>query len=121
VPWAWAMRQVPLPGLEWATAWDSLWPVVLGAVVFVVALKLKTPRIRLPEGDLVAWLEPLMARCLRVAEKFGKLWMDWEPKFPDLWPRQRKLNKAEAVLGRLAVAGMCLLIVILALWVALIL
>jgi len=119
VPWAWALRQVPLPGLEWVTVWDATWPVALGVAVFVVASKLLKGRgLRVPEGDLIALIEPALKRVLALAERFGKLWMDWEPTFPDLWPKQVRLTKAELTLGRLSMAGMFIVIVILALWAA---
>jgi formate hydrogenlyase subunit 3/multisubunit Na+/H+ antiporter MnhD subunit len=119
VPWAWAWRQVPLPGLEWVTFWDATWPVAVGVVLFVVWQRLLAGRrVPIPEGDLIAVIDPVLRRVLRTVERFGMLWMDWEPKVPDLWPRQKLLNRAERAIGRLAVAGMCLLIVILSLWLA---
>jgi formate hydrogenlyase subunit 3/multisubunit Na+/H+ antiporter MnhD subunit len=119
VPWVWAMRQVPLPGLEWLTLWDSFWPVALGVGVFAAWHKLAGGRRpAVPEGDLVALFEPALRGALRVMDRFGALWMDWEPKWPNLWPRQQVLNRAERAVGRLAVAGMFLLLVILSLWLA---
>lgn len=118
-PWLWAWsRELPL-GLSVSDLLGSIWPVLLGGALYLGWRRLTAAREpRLPEGDIVVWLERLgRAVCGRLG-KMLDAWMDWEPHLPNLWPRPRALRATEVALGRLAVAGMFLLLILLALWLA---
>jgi formate hydrogenlyase subunit 3/multisubunit Na+/H+ antiporter MnhD subunit len=118
-PWLWAWsRELPL-GLSVSDLLGSVWPVLLGGALYIGWCRLTAAREpRLPEGDIVVWLERLgRAVCAQLARVLDA-WMDWEPRLPNLWPRARVIQAMEVTLGRLAVAGMFLLLILLALWLA---
>jgi hypothetical protein len=96
---------------------SALWPVAAGAAVYGLWRWTSEDREwKLPEGDIAAPLHDAGARGGRLLAGFLDRWMDWDPPLPHAGPLAKPARRSEAALGRLAVAGLCLLLVILGLW-----
>lgn len=48
------------------TLWQAAWPALAGIVVAIAAAVFRLRRPKIPEGDIVIWLEPLAARFASV-------------------------------------------------------
>lgn len=117
LPWLWAAR-APMPAL-WSAAilWSAIWPLLLGAALFVGLRRLRRrPGSVVPEGDVVVWYEAAARSVLRAGARAGEAWTAFSPRAPDLWPSVQHLRSAEVALARLPIAGLCLLGVLLLLW-----
>jgi formate hydrogenlyase subunit 3/multisubunit Na+/H+ antiporter MnhD subunit len=118
VPWWLALATGSLPALSPGALWDGLWPALLAVALHSAWLRLGWPRVRFPEGDLLA---PL-TRCLAALGRRLRRWR-WPqvPKPPEDLPQRLEpaIGGIEQRLSALPMAGLLLLALFLVLRLAL--
>ncbi|TVS09953.1 MAG: NADH/ubiquinone/plastoquinone (complex I) [Wenzhouxiangella sp.] len=63
VPWAWAGMQGLAGWPKGYLLWSATWPLLLALLLITIRHQLRwQPKIQIPEGDLVVWIERLVAR-----------------------------------------------------------
>ena len=62
-PWLWATHAGLLVTPSAAGAWAATWPLALAAALVLAGRALGRPGVRLPEGDVVVWVERWAARA----------------------------------------------------------
>jgi formate hydrogenlyase subunit 3/multisubunit Na+/H+ antiporter MnhD subunit len=90
---------------------DALWPLAVGAIVYVAVRRLRT-KLHVPEGDLVVLMEAAAQRTAGAIAHLASAWVRWEPRAPDLRPDREQLRRIELQLGRLPIAGLCMLLIL---------
>ncbi len=115
-----------LPGFGLAETWDALWPMLLGAVLLLVAVRLFGERevpYRVQAGDMVVWFEQFGRVLSGVWHRSrlgapGTLEINLEPyvrMFVESERKQHLLNRIERALASWNVAGVVFLALVLAL------
>lgn len=116
LPW-WLAGAAALPQAAGAL-FDGLWPPLLGAAIFI-ALRGRVSAPRIPEGDLVVPLERLAVSAARGFATIGRGWRQAWPPLVNWRPAAERLRRVDATLARLPVAGIALLLALMALWASL--
>ncbi|HRQ63512.1 MAG TPA: complex I subunit 5 family protein [Xanthomonadaceae bacterium] len=98
--------------------WDALWPLLLAALIHAAWRRLRRPHLAVPEGDLLVPVQRLLATLTGWLTRLPRLHV---PSWPQDLPArvETPMRRIEQRLATLPMAGLLLLLLVLALRVVL--